>query len=199
MRSFTRRVVPSPSSHATSLVFKMLIPINIALSTSSPLPPQLAKLGNDELVLIELQGSLDVECTDNNERNGQAVGKFKLEEGSVSTLSLQLFEWRLILVRQSKPTLVIGHHLLEGKIVSLNKPLGILQRCIPPSLPMASNSDLDDAMEFEVEDAVSNRVEAGATGWDMIAIVKKKIVFEKRPMPIVTSMGAAPSNVNKAT
>lgn len=63
----------------------MLIPISISPASTSSLPPQIAKLGNGELVLIELQGSLAVECTDNSERDGQLVGKFRFEEGSVSS------------------------------------------------------------------------------------------------------------------
>ena len=63
---------------------RMLIPITISPASTLPLPPQLAKLGNEEVVLIELQGSLGVECNDNSERDGQLVGKFQLEEGSVS-------------------------------------------------------------------------------------------------------------------
>jgi len=66
---------------------------------------------------------------------------------------------------QSKPTLAIGHHLLEGKIVSLPKPLGVIQRSTTPSAGIGS--------------------EEGSLQWDMVAIVKKKIVFSKRPMPIV--------------
>jgi chromosome transmission fidelity protein 8 len=62
----------------------MLIPITITSPSTASLPVQLTKLGNDELVLIELQGSLDVECTDNSERDGQIVGTFQLDEGSVS-------------------------------------------------------------------------------------------------------------------
>lgn len=66
------------------ILSQMLIPITVSSPSIAPLPPQLAKLGNDELVLIELQGSLDVECTDNSERDGQMVGTFRLDEGSVS-------------------------------------------------------------------------------------------------------------------
>ncbi|KAF7971068.1 hypothetical protein HWV62_22125 [Athelia sp. TMB] len=143
----------------------MLIPITISAgspSASAPLPPQLAKLGNDELVLIELQGALDVECTDPSERDGQLVGKFRLDEGS------------------DKPTLSIGHHLLEGKIVSLSKPLGVMQRTSGARGAVMG----DEGME---------EVAAASVQWDVVAIVKKKIVFSKRPMPIV-GRTAAPTS-----
>ena len=60
---------------------KMIIPVNIATSSTGPtLPPQLAKFGTDELVLIELQGLLDVE----GDTAGQLVGKLDLETDPVS-------------------------------------------------------------------------------------------------------------------
>ncbi|KZP31744.1 hypothetical protein FIBSPDRAFT_775782 [Athelia psychrophila] len=144
----------------------MLIPINISIGSpnSSGPPPQLAKLGNDEIVLIELQGSLEVECTDPSERDGQIVGKFQLDEGS------------------NKPTLAIGHHLLEGKIVSLSKPLGVMQRS--SGADRGSMQDEDEGM-FEKG--------ASSVQWDVVAIVKKKIVFSKRPMPIVGKTAAPTS------
>lgn len=74
----------------TPQISTMLIPITISSLSTAPLPPQLAALGNDELVLIELQGSLDVECTDSSERDGQMVGTFRLDEGSVSASSCRL-------------------------------------------------------------------------------------------------------------
>jgi len=154
----------------------MLIPITISSSSTVLLPPQLAKLGNDELVLIELQGSLDVECTDNSERDGQMVGTFRLDEGS------------------SKPTLAIGHHLLEGKIVSLPKPLGVIQRSTCPSTPHPHEHDpiLDD-----MDGRVGKGTDTGLSQWDMVAIVKKKIVFSKRPMPIVGTAAIAMGTSSK--
>jgi len=152
----------------------MLIPITISSSSTASLPVQLTKLGNDELVLIELQGSLDVECTDSSERDGQMVGTFRLDEGS------------------SKPTLAIGHHLLEGKIVSLPKPFGVIQRSTTPSAPPQNvhNHDPGDAM-------CGIGSEEGSLRWDMVAIVKKKIVFSKRPMPIVGTAAIAVGSSSK--
>lgn len=62
----------------------MLIPITIAHSSSEPkLPPGLAKISHDEIVLIELQGTLEVESNHPKERNGKPVGTLKIDEISV--------------------------------------------------------------------------------------------------------------------
>ena len=60
----------------------MIIPvnINIAGSSSGPLPPQFAQYGTDEVVLIELQGELEVE----GESGGQLVGKLTVDNNTVS-------------------------------------------------------------------------------------------------------------------
>jgi hypothetical protein len=61
----------------------MLIQITKTPSKSShKLPPQLAKLGNDEIVLIELQGSLEVEGV----QDGQLVGTLKIDPKTVRIL-----------------------------------------------------------------------------------------------------------------
>ena len=63
----------------------MLIPINIDLAghttpRSRQLPPPLVQFGTNELVLIELQGSLEVE----GDRDGQLVGKLRVDTATVS-------------------------------------------------------------------------------------------------------------------
>ena len=54
----------------------MIIPITIPRPNqySAKLPPQLAQLGNDEIFLIELQGTLDVEGTEATQKDGQLIG-----------------------------------------------------------------------------------------------------------------------------
>ncbi|KAJ7707356.1 Ctf8-domain-containing protein [Mycena rosella] len=138
----------------------MIIPINFPLpsySSAGKLPPSLAKISHDELVLIELQGALEVECTSDGARDGRLVGRLYIDDAG------------------KKPTLTIGHHLLEGKVAVLPKPLAVLRR--------VSTAD-PDAMECDVLDD-SQAGEAPAVAWDAIALVKRKIVFSKRPMPIV--------------
>lgn len=54
-------------------------------SNSNPkLPPTLAKISHDEIVLIELQGALDVGDMHPSERNGKFVGKLSVDDGLVS-------------------------------------------------------------------------------------------------------------------
>lgn len=73
---------------------------------------------------------------------------------------------------------MIGHNLLEGTIVQLSKPLAILHR---------SGSEIDssgvtskDGDEEEEKHVTSNQI-----SWESIGIVKRKVVFAKRPMLIV--------------
>ncbi|KAI0637494.1 Ctf8-domain-containing protein [Trametes polyzona] len=135
----------------------MLIPINVNIPgpSSSPqrqLPPQLAQFGSDELVLIEMQGALEVE----GNKDQQLVGKLRVDPAT------------------KKPTLLIGHHLLEGKLVNLSKPLAILHR------------NARDAVEGSApEDAAQDQPKDTPTSWDIVAVVKRKMVFSKRPMPMV--------------
>lgn len=136
----------------------MIIPITVAPPSADrqKLPPPLAKISHDEFVLIELQGSLNVECSNGADRNGQLVGNISIDEAG------------------NEPTLTIGHHLLEGKIVSLAKPLAILVR-----------SDPRDSESPQMQSPITVDVDTPTgTQWCITALVKRKIVFSKRPMPI---------------
>jgi chromosome transmission fidelity protein 8 len=63
----------------------MIIPIMMAPSPegNAKLPPSLAKISHDEVVLIELQGLLNVECKDAADRNGQLIGNLRIDETGV--------------------------------------------------------------------------------------------------------------------
>ena len=102
-----------------------------------------------------------------------------------------------MLLLQGKPTLRIGYHLLEGTIVSLAKPLAVLQRVPTPSrsqIPPPPHSDASDE-DFSMHCVDDGGEEFGALGpasttatatsYTIRTIVRKKIVFSKRPTPIV--------------
>jgi len=136
----------------------MIVPITFNSSSSnSKLPSGLAQISHDEVVLVELQGSLDVECNDPSERNGKLIGKLRIDNST------------------NKPTLIIGHHLLEGKISILPKPLAVLHRTTIHSSGSDEVMDSDHPLENQ-------------SSWDVVGIVKKKITFSKRPMPIVSKV-----------
>lgn len=81
---------------------------------------------------------------------------------------------------------MIGHHLLEGKLVNLAKPLAVMHR-------IQSEETKDTlAMDIDESDPHNN---AQVNSWNIVAVVKRKMVFSKRPMPIVgkTSSIAPPS------
>ncbi|KJA19511.1 hypothetical protein HYPSUDRAFT_143687 [Hypholoma sublateritium FD-334 SS-4] len=140
----------------------MLIPITLpapgASGTAHPkLPSALARIAHDELVLIELQGALDVELTHARERDGRFVGTLSIDDAA------------------TRPSLLIGNHLLEGKIAVLPKPYAVLVRNGGPARGSDADADAD-------EDADAMQASAG---WTVRGIVKKKIVFSKRPMPVM--------------
>jgi len=66
--------------------------------------------------------------------------------------------------------------------VSLPKPLGVIQRSMAP---LCSNSLDHDREGANMDGEEVKKVQATTSKWEMVAIVKKKIVFSKRPMPIV--------------
>ncbi|KAL0954413.1 hypothetical protein HGRIS_003399 [Hohenbuehelia grisea] len=68
----------------------MIIPINLAPSGSNPsLPSGLANISHDEVVLIELQGALEVESAEPGERNGKLVGTLRIDDKTVSLFFLK--------------------------------------------------------------------------------------------------------------
>lgn len=75
--------------------------------------------------------------------------------------------------------MLIGHNLLEGKIVNLPKPLAVLFK----------KSANGDAMEVDGER--SNEGQDGTCEYDMVAVAKRKVLFSKRPMPMV-NLASAP-------
>ena len=87
----------------------MLIPITITSSSPSnpKLPSGLAKISHNEVVLVELQGSLEVECNQLSERDGKLVGKLKIDDLTVirkkKKLCSQLFILLFSIIGKTEP------------------------------------------------------------------------------------------------
>ncbi|KAI0046579.1 hypothetical protein FA95DRAFT_1356654 [Auriscalpium vulgare] len=151
----------------------MIIPITLPdASGSSKLPPSLAQIGTSELVLIELQGTLEVE----GDKRGQTVGTLTMSDDG-----------------KTKPTLLVGYHLLEGKVVSLPKPLAVLYRKAPPSVTPPPNDDLESDNPSQPDTAPE------PPSYTITAIVRKKLVFSKRPTPIVGALNTGLARLGTAS
>merc|ERR1719266_2117274 len=75
--------------------------------------------------------------------------------------------------------MIIGHHILYGKIQSLERPLVSVEK-VETGSDLKRNEgeelmDLDEEMEVKVEYRVKS-------------IIKKKIIFKNRPKPIIANL-----------
>ncbi|KAI0269491.1 chromosome transmission fidelity protein 8, partial [Russula aff. rugulosa BPL654] len=132
------------------------------------LPSALARLGSSEFFLLELQGELEV----SGDKHGELVGRLTIDD-----------------TNDGKPTLRIGHHLLEGKIANLPKPL-------PYCNVAHGNGDIDGDDDVDMRHSDESEAKANnkstpptatetATSYTIRTLVRKKIIFSKRPTPMV--------------
>lgn len=93
--------------------------------------------------IVELQGVLET-------RRGRSFEGLHIGDLHLNTIT-------------GTASLIVGHHLLTGKAVKLDKPLGVLRKS---STATTSTS---------------------TTEYCVIALVRRKIVFKNRPKPIVSA------------
>jgi len=122
------------------------------------------KAGNStpqEMFIIEMQG--DLESRNKEHLEGKFIGD-------------------LHYTKDGTPIMIIGHHILYGKAVVLDKPLVTLEKLQVPkdgsdSLISGKNDD-DEMMDLDAELETK-------TEYRVQSIIRKKLVFKTRPKPII--------------
>ena len=115
--------------------------------------------------LVELQGQL--ETRDQVSFNDMHIGDLHFD-------------------KKGTPNLIIGHHLLTGKIVELEKPYAVLKKKSMLSggnglEPIPVPDERIETLECDFGEAATT-----TTKYEVVALITKKIIFKNRPKPIIT-------------
>eukprot|EP00092_Neocalanus_flemingeri_P010168 GFUD01010958.1.p1 GENE.GFUD01010958.1~~GFUD01010958.1.p1 ORF type:complete len:150 (-),score=37.18 GFUD01010958.1:95-505(-) len=124
----------------------------------------------EEKFIIEMQG--DLESRNKEHLEGKFIGD-------------------LHYTKDGTPIIIIGHHILYGKVVVLDKPLVALEKIQvskdgSDSL-ISGNSDGEEMMDLDAEMETK-------TEYRVKSIIRKKLVFKTRPKPIIVVPKVGESN-----
>ncbi|CAH8636705.1 unnamed protein product [Heterobilharzia americana] len=110
----------------------------------------------DEWLLIELQG--DILSKTSNSLEGRTLGDLHFSQ------QVQLFYFIFcnlyFFFQTGDPVFLIGHHVLFGKLINLEKPMLITKKCAT----------------------------SGKLSYEIVSVIRRKLLFKTRPKPIISSV-----------
>ena len=83
--------------------------------------------------------------------------------------------------KEGVPIMIIGHHILYGKIQNLDRPMVTVERTeVGKDLPKTTSEDAELMdLDVQMETSIEYRVKS---------VIKKKIIFKTRPKPIIANL-----------